>query len=237
MRGVDGGRTTLRAAVAGTLVVLTALLALLTGCSSGPAPTAVPTFPGPEQQEGGPTTGPGNADGAIPDDCTRVLAGDELEAVLGLPLGSVRVRTILGVAEPSVRRTERTSCGYTSGPGRGIALLDINVSGFVDDAAAAAQWRINSAAESGERRDVPLGSASAVLVERLGESVLLVAHGASNVTLVLPEQPLPGGRSRGEVLVDIALRVLPSVSATPVSAPRAGPGSVAAQTQLAGRVS
>ena len=221
MRGVDRGRVTLHAAVAGTLVVLSALLALLTGCSSDPDPTAVPTFPGPEQQ-GGPTTGPRNVDGAIPDDCTRVLTGDELEAVLGLPLGSVRVRTILGVAEPSVRRTERTSCDYTSGPGRGIPLLDINVSGFVDDAAAAAQWRINSAAESGERRDVPLGSASAVLVERRGESALLVAHGASNVTLVLPEQPLPGGRSPGEVLVDIALRVLPSVSATPAPAPRAG---------------
>ena len=221
MRGVDRGRVTLHAAVAGTLVVLTALLALLTGCSSDPDPTAVPTFPGREQQ-GGPTTRPGNADGAIPDDCTRVITGDEIEAVLGLPLGSVRVRTILGVAAPSVRRTERTSCDYTIGPGRGSPLLDINVSGFVDDAAAAAQWRINSAAESGERRDVPLGSASAVLVERRGESVLLVAHGASNVTLVLPEQPLPGGRSPGEVLVDIALRVLPSVSATPASAPRAG---------------
>jgi hypothetical protein len=220
MRAADGGRGALRAAVTSGMVVLTALLVLLTACSPGPEPTAVPTFPAPDQQ-GGPASGAGGS-GAIPDDCARILAGGDLEALLGLPLGSVGVRTIRGIPAPSVRRTERISCDYVGGTGRSRPLLDINAAAYADDAAAAAQWRVNSAAESGQRRDVPLGSASAVLVERRGEAALLVAHGIINLTIVLPDQPLPGGRSRGDVLVDLALRVLPSVSMTPASAPRAG---------------
>jgi hypothetical protein len=47
----------------------------------------------------------------------------------------------------------------------------------------------------------------------------MVAHATSNLTLVLPEQPLPGGRNRADVLVDLALRVLPAVSAEPTSGP------------------
>jgi hypothetical protein len=36
---------------------------------------------------------------------------------------------------------------------------------------------------------------------------------------VLPDQPLPGGKSRADALVDLALRVLPSVAIMPTSAP------------------
>ena len=45
---------------------------------------------------------------------------------------------------------------------------------------------------------------------------------------MLPDQPLPGGKSRADALVDIALRVLPSVSITPTSAPptQQAPGTV-----------
>lgn len=217
MRAVDGGRGFLRAAMNARLAVLAALLALVAGCSSTPEPTAVPTFPAPAQQSGPPGAAE-DADGAIPDDCGRILTAGDLEALLGLPLGTVSLRTIRGVPEPSVRRTERVSCDYTVGPGRGRPLLDIRVSAYVDDAAATAQWRVNVAAESGEQREVPLGSASAVLFERSGEASLLVAHRAMNLTAVLPDQPLPGGRSRGDVLIDLALRVLPSVStATPAT--------------------
>jgi hypothetical protein len=40
----------------------------------------------------------------------------------------------------------------------------------------------------------------------------MVVHEVSNLTLVLPGQPLPGGRAPADVLVDLALRVLPAVS-------------------------
>ncbi|OLT20726.1 hypothetical protein BJF78_09160 [Pseudonocardia sp. CNS-139] len=144
------------------------------------------------------------------------------EALRGLPLGSVAGRTILGVPQPAVSRTERVSCDYTGGPAR-RPLLRANLSAYVDAPAAANQWRVNVAAESGERREVPFGSAQAVVMERGGEAALLVAYANVNLTLVLPDQPLPGGRSRADVLVDLALRMLPAVAAvTPAATPRAG---------------
>ena len=67
-------------------------------------------------------------------------------------------------------------------------------------------------------RDLPIGSAGAVLVERGGEALLSVVYGPATLTLILPDQPLPGGRPRTEALVDLALRVLPAV-APPASSP------------------
>lgn len=230
MRGSGGGRFvhTALVAVAGALTV--ALTVALVACGAPEAePIAVPTFPSPAGQAG--PAGPGGDDGALPDDCGRIFAPADLEALLGLPLGSVGVRTTLGVPQPSVGRTERVSCDYTraGGPGKGRFLLDLNASAYVDPAAARGQWQVNVDAEPGDHRDVPIGAASAVLIERRGEAVLMVAHAASNLTLVLPDQPLPGGRSRGDVLVDLALRVLPAVSVVPTNAqPDAAPSDAGA---------
>ena len=73
--------------------------------------------------------------------------------------------------------------------------------------------------------ELPIGSAGAVLVERGGEALLSVVYGPATVTLVLPDQPLPGGRPRAEALVDLALRVLPAVAPRPLPAaePTASP--------------
>jgi hypothetical protein len=225
MRGAGWGRRYPRAAA-----VATAGLALMFAACGAPAtdPIAVPTFPS-RAGEAVPATG---ADGrAISADCGRIFSTGDLEALFGLPLGSVGVRTTIGVPQPSVGRTERVACDYTLSGSRGRPLLDVNVTAYVDEAAAALQWRVNVDAEAGERRDVPLGAASAVLIERPGEAVLMVAHGATNLTLVLPDQPLPGGRNRGDVLVDLALRILPAVSvesvgnATPTRRAPAGANS------------
>jgi hypothetical protein len=199
---------------------LVAAVIALTACASSSAErTEVPTFPTDAQAMASAVP---NADqGALPDDCARILTIGDLEAVLGLPLGSVDVRTTRGVPEPSVSRTERVACKYdgtAGGPARGRTLLDVNSSAYGDPEAAAKQWRVNAEAEEGDRRELPIGSASAVLVERRDEAVLMVVNGTTNLTLVLPNQPLPGGRPRGDALVDLALRVLPAVSA-PVTAP------------------
>lgn len=180
----------------------------------------MPTFP---SRAGEAVPAAGEDGRAIPADCGRIFSTGDLEALFGLPLGSVGVRTTVGVPQPSVGRTERVTCDYTlsGGRGGGRPLLDVNVTAYVDEPAAALQWRVNVDAEAGERRDVPLGAASAVLIERRGEAVLMVAHAASNLTFVLPDQPLPGGRNRGDVLVDLALRVLPAVSVESVGS--AGP--------------
>jgi hypothetical protein len=235
MGGAFGGRAVPRTAVG---VVLLALCVGLAACGAAEAdPTAVPTFPTAGEQAG-PSTGPSGDGSTIPRDCGRIFAPADLEALLGLPLGTVVVRTTVGVAEPSVNRTERVSCDYTrSGTGGGRALLDVNATAYTTPDAASGQWSVNVDAESGERRDVPFGSASAVVFERPEEAVLMVAYSTTNLTVVLPDQPLPGGRSRGDVLVDLALRLLPSVavatsSPAPASAP---PGATPAAQADSGR--
>jgi hypothetical protein len=226
MRGAGGGRA--------ARALLAAALALAIGAcgTSETEPTAVPTFPtaaGP-----GPATTAADDGRVVPADCGRILGAPDLEAVMGLPLGSVTLRTTIGVGQPAVGRLERVSCRYSRvGDGGGRPLLDVNATAYRDAAAAAAQWQVNVRAESGERRDMQLGSAPAALFEKRGQAVLMIAHSTSNLTLILPDQPLPGGKSRADALVDLALRVLPSVSVTPTSAvsppqaPHVGPISQA----------
>lgn len=217
MRGAKG-----RLGALGTGLVVVALA--LCGCATTAAePTEVPTFPTSAEVSG--TTVPEADDGVLPNDCAEILPAGDLEAVLGLPLGSVGMRTTIGVPEPSVGRIERVACRYFGtggGPARGRTLLDINASAYSDADASAKQWRVNADAEDGGRRDLAIGSASAVLVERRGEAVLMVVNGGTNLTVVLPDQPLPGNRPRADALVDLALRVLPAVSTTPTPLAPAG---------------
>lgn len=199
--------------------ILAALAVLVaTACAPADAATTpVPLFPVPSADGSGAPGEPGR-DGSVPTECGEMLAVADLGALLGLPLDSVTVRTTIGVAEPSVGRTERVACRYSgTGPVRGT-LLDVNVARYVDAAAAAKQWRTNTGVESGDRRDLAIGAAQAVLFDRARESVLMVTYDDDTLTFVLPEGPRPGDRARVDVLVDLALRVLPSVG-PPGSAP------------------
>jgi hypothetical protein len=223
MRGVGGGRAA-RALLAVTLALAVG------GCGTSEAEsTALPTFPTAGAAPG-PAAGTADDGRVIPADCGRILAAPDLEAVMGLPLGSVAVRTTIGVPQPAVGRTERVSCHYTrAGDGGGRTLLDVNATAYRDPEAASAQWQVNVKAESGDRRDMPLGSAPAVVFEKRGMAELMVAHSTSNLTLVLPDQPLPGGKTRVDALVDLALRVLPAVSNDPTSAPPPPPSEQVSQ--------
>jgi hypothetical protein len=182
--------------------------AALAGCGADPVTTQLPAFP-VEAATGGPAGTTAPTDGAVPDDCERILPVADLNALLGLPLDSVAVRTTLGVAEPSVSRTERVQCRYSGvGAAQSRTLLDVTGAAYADADAAAAQWRRNADAEDGEKRELALGTARAVVVERARETLLSVASAATTVTMRMPDQPLPAGRSRADVLVDLALRVL-----------------------------
>lgn len=220
----------------GAVQLLMVLLGLVVaaGCASTDVETtAVPTF----AVSAGTASGqPGEPDrnGALPTECGELLSAADLGALLGLPLDSVTVRTTIGIAEPSVGRTERVACRYSgTGTARG-ALLDINVARYTDAAAAAAQWGKNTGVEDGTRRDLSIGAAPAVSFDRPRESVLMVTFDDDTLTFVLPEGPRPGGRPRGDVLVDLALRVLPVVGpprtaepAVPSPTPSEGPAVAA----------
>ena len=211
-----------RRGVAGACGVLLVLLTGACGIASGETDRLpVPTF---DESTTNAAADPGApvATG-LPADCTRILTPEDLAALFGLPLGSVAVRTTIGAGAPSVGRTERTTCSYT-GTGRERGTLLAMVAGrYTDAGAAASHWRINVDAEDGEARDLPIGAAPGVLVERPGEAVLLVVNEADTLTLVLPDDVRVGDRSSADLLADLAQRVLPRLApggATATPAPR-----------------
>ena len=202
-----------------------AAVVALTSCGSAagePGALPVPTFAASPASAGAAGAGGAVDQGRLPDDCTRLLAGNDLGALFGLPLDSVAVRTTLGTPAPAVGRTERLTCSYARTSGARGDLLDINISAYTDAEAATKQWRTNAAVEDGPHRDVPLGDARGVLVERPTDAVLLVANGAGTLTFVLPQPVRIRDLSAADTLVDLALRVLPTVSADAAPASAAG---------------
>jgi hypothetical protein len=213
------GDSAARVGAGAAVVALTS--AALTACGSAagePGSLPVPTFPATVQAGASGVAGPTD-EGRLPDDCARVLTVNDLGALFGLPLDSVAVRTTRGVPAPAVGRTERLACHYTRAGGAHEDLLDLNIGAYTDGDAAAQQWRTNAAAEDGAHRDVALGGAHGVLIERPQEAVLMVANGAETLTFVLPERIRIRDLSAGDTLVDLALRVLPAVSGAAAPAP------------------
>ncbi|MCW0215969.1 MAG: hypothetical protein OJJ54_21695 [Pseudonocardia sp.] len=214
--------------------MIAVLAAALSGCglvnAQEPERLPVPTFS--ESSSATASAGDGVVDEGLPDDCATLLSADDFAALGAQPVGSVTLRTVRGIPEPSVNRTERVACSYsgTAGPAKARKLLDLNVGRYTDATAASKQWTLNTAAErdGSPSRDLVLGSASAVLIERRTESVLAVVYGIDTLTFILPAQEPVAGKAPGDRLVDLALRVLPKVGATqpappPVTTPPPGP--------------
>jgi hypothetical protein len=205
-----------------------AILTLLVGCSAAPEPgPSLPTFPASDAASASAAAATVADSGVVPDDCARILPVDQVVAVFGLPLNSVMVRTTVGVPAPSVGRVERMDCAYTGtapGPDSGRRILAINAAAYTSQAAAHAQWMLNTSGEDGVHREQPVGSAAGMLVERPGETLLAVQYGSGTVTLVLPDRPLPAASTPAAMLVDLARRVLPTMAgAAPAAAPSSPP--------------
>jgi hypothetical protein len=212
--GIGNGWGKITAGIVGGLAVAAAA----TACGSASGQTGslpVPTFAAAAATPTAESDVLPTDQGQLPDDCTRLLGENDLGALYGLPLDSVVVRTTIGVAAPSVGRTERLGCRYTRVVGPRVDLLDVNVSAYVDAEAAAKQWRTNAGAEDGAHHEMQLGGARALLVERPSEAVLMIAHNAQTLTFVLPEQIRVRNLTAADTLTDLALRVLPTVSGEP----------------------
>lgn len=198
---------------------------ILAGCGGPPAPEVpVPTFPAEAVADGTPAA---LVDPGMPDDCVRILAPEDLVAVLGLPLGSVAVRSTAGVPEPSVGRVERIACRYTGIAGRvaGDVLLEFNASRYVDGDAAARQWTVNVAAENGPLQHVRIGTAAAVVRDAPARPLLSVVHSDVAVTLTLPPgAPAAPGNTSADTLSDLAVRVLDALVPTPPTEVRIAAG-------------
>jgi hypothetical protein len=200
-------------------VVLVLSASLLTACGTSAAQenTPVPTFSAADAA----TAGAAAPRIGLPEDCAAFLSPDDLGALFARPLGSTAMRTIKGVPEPSVGRVERVGCRYSaSGAGGGNTLLDMNLGRYGDTAAATRQWQLNTDAErsDGVSRDLAIGSARAVAIERRAETVLAVVYGVDTLTFVLPASARAPGPPVDR-LVDLALRVLPADGASQPSNP------------------
>ncbi|GEL24744.1 hypothetical protein PSU4_36980 [Pseudonocardia sulfidoxydans NBRC 16205] len=225
-----------RLVTAGVALVAVLTLAGVSGCARGPGDAeslAVPTFPGSTTTAGGPGT---KEDDGLPDDCSGLMAADDLGAIFAQPVGTVVVRTIRGVPAPSVGRIERVACTYSRAGETGSAvapLVDVNIGRYTDDAAARNQWKVNSDAEraGATATDVAIGDAAAVVVSRPKETTMLVSYRLDTLTFVLPAAQ-GGARAPQDVLVDLARRMIPTLVATmpPSSTAPPGPATPAATT-------
>ncbi|TCK24752.1 hypothetical protein [Pseudonocardia endophytica] len=215
-----------------SLIALAALaVGVLTGCStaSGDPSIAVPTFPAADPSRPAPGAAPIKI--ALPDDCARLMSVEQAGALFGQPLGAVNVKTVRGVPEPAVKRTERVACTYrATGQGdTGPVLYQLNIGRYSDAAAASAQWRSNTNAErSGamSSKDLTVAGAPAVFVEQADESTLAVSYGVDTLTFVLPKAAPGQNRSAAETLPDLAQRVIPALA--PTQPPGSRPAAPAA---------
>lgn len=215
------GRST-RRTCSGALSLLSLLVlavAVLSGCStaSGDPSIAVPTFPTADPNRPAPGAEPVKI--ALPDDCARLMSVEQVGALFAQPLGAVSVKTVRGVPEPSVGRTERVACTYRlTGQGdTGPVLYQLNIGRYTDAAAASRQWRSNTNAERADATsstDLTVGDAPGVLVDRPDEATLALAYGVDTLTFVLPKATPGQTRPAGETLPDLAQRIIPALAPT-----------------------
>ncbi|MCD2193997.1 hypothetical protein LQ327_11485 [Actinomycetospora endophytica] len=208
-RAVPGGLAT---AVVGALAAMT----LLAGCSSGSdlSTPSIPTFPGPGAAPATSTPAPRST--LVPTDCNQIVSKDQLPNLLGLPIGSVDVRSLRDVPAPSVGRLERVTCTYSStggagAPSQGSQVLKLIASGYNGPQAAQAQVAVNNQVEqrSGVNGvDTPIGAATGTYFTDPDGPILVVAYKQVTVSLTLGRGALSADQSRS-VLVDLAQRVLP----------------------------
>ncbi|WP_156819697.1 hypothetical protein [Pseudonocardia sp. HH130630-07] len=216
-----------------------ALLAtvVLAGCgtASGDPGIAVPTFSA--EQSGAAGAGAEPVPIALPTDCGRLMDPEQAGALFGQIVGTVSVQSVRGVPEPAVNRTERTACTYRAGGqeqafgarNNGPVLYQLNIGRYGDTASATRQWQLNANAERGDAtasRDITVGTAPGVLIERPDETTLAMVYGVDTLTFVLPVSAPGQNRSAAETLPDLAQRIIPAL--TPTQPPSARPPAVPA---------
>jgi len=155
------------------------------GCSlvSPPAPAVVPTFPAT-------TTTPPSVvavKAGLPTSCKGLLNGQQLDAVVGLPLSGV-VRTVLGQPSPSVGLTGRITCSYGIPSPSGGYALQLSAETYRDDAAAAARIPVNVATLRSPGTDptpIKIGPSTAMYLPLRDGPYLIASTGIYSVSVTL----------------------------------------------------
>jgi hypothetical protein len=207
------------------VATVTFAVGALAGCASGAGHSdydeTIPTFaaaPAPGAHSAAPAR-----ETLLPTDCTDLITGATMSALLGQPVDSVGVHTVLGQAAPAVSRLERVTCQYKRAANRGaVPDVELILAAYTTRPAADSQLTTNVAAERYQAQsaeNLAIGSARAVLFAERGKNVLLVSSGRSSVSMTLQRGVIAPNLTRS-VMVDLAQRVLPNLAPEPTGESR-----------------
>jgi hypothetical protein len=201
---VDGAR-----AVRPLLLILAVLCAAaLVGCAARQlaGPAQVPTF-----ETSPPPPQPTVADRELPKDCLNVATGPEVDQIVGHPLVG-NTGFVLGVPDPTIRRTARIDCyyGVPEGQPPEKAAVTIAMATYADEPTAT--QRMRSTVDAARERAVPtsevqVGPDRGVLLADKADRELVDAHGKTTVLVSAAPGVLPDDRA-GKILAALAVRAL-----------------------------
>lgn len=165
-------------------VAATALVAA--GCSmlTPVAEPVVPTFPATTTTA---APAPASSRTGLPTSCKDLINGQQLDTALGLPLSGV-VRSVVGVPSPSVGMTARLSCSYGIPSPSGGYALEVSLTTYRDEAAAAARVPVNVEAMRGPGEDpmpIKIGQMTATYLPLHDGPYLIVSSGIYSVSVTL----------------------------------------------------
>ena len=192
-------------------VAVGAVVALLgAGCSGdeepSTAPTSAPTS-APPAGDGGAASGSPPASptpaAELPTGCDSLLPFTDLDQALGRPLFGQTVFT-KGVAQPSIGRTGRVTCGFgVPAGGRGVPPVEVGVSTYTDveSASRRVQATVSQLRSIGaSQAEATVSGLPATLLGTGTSFTVVLAQGARTVAVTV-QRRLGGGADRAAVAV------------------------------------
>lgn len=189
-------------------LVLVGLLG--TGCSGGGDPPVAATSAPPASSASGSPSGSASATPAVdlPTGCDSLLPFTDLDRALGRPLFGQTVFT-KGVAQPSIGRTGRVTCGYgLARNGKGAPPVEVGVSTYTDveSATRRVQATISSLRSAGATQaDATVSGLPATVLGTGTSFTVVLAQGTRTIAVTL-QRALHTDHSRA--VVAVAERVL-----------------------------
>lgn len=179
------------------------------GCSGDGTPAAAPTSTSPASAASGSPSGSASSPAAdLPTGCDSMLPFTDLDRALGRPLFGQTVFT-KGVAQPSIGRTGRVTCGYgVARNGKGVAPVEVGVSTYTDveSATRRVQATISQLRSIGaSQADATVSGLPATVLGTGTSFTVVLAQGSRTIAVTL-QRALRGSPDRAAVA--IAERVL-----------------------------
>jgi hypothetical protein len=180
------------------------------GCSGDGGPQAAATSTPPASSASGSPSGSASASPAadLPTGCDSMLPFTDLDRALGRPLFGQTVFT-KGVAQPSIGRTGRVTCGYgVARNGKGVPPVEVGVSTYTDveSATRRVQATISQLRSAGATQaDATVSGLPATVLGTGTSFTLVLAQGTRTIAVTL-QRALHGSSDRAAVAV--AERVL-----------------------------